>query len=281
MIEFPCPHCSVNISAEPEHAGATASCPTCGQDLVVPVSSVEGRADLQQPVAPSAAGNLPLVRGLHKKSAPRVGKKMVMVGVFALAAVTMIGVIAMMNRTGRKSGVEVVSSTTKVSKVINLTSIGGRLDDFVKKFGNGDAGVIVSNKKMSYSYMFFEIDSNTSLIVGYDDEKFVTCVVYFKHGTNGQSEALPLETQEIEIALKQFSRHEDVGWIESSPDSGSRYWAYLWCAEMKWGSSALMGIYNTNTHYLFVYSGDSGGITWEKLKADRGMWKNLTLDNTK
>ena len=36
MIEFPCPHCKVNISAESCDAGATASCPSCGQDLMVP-----------------------------------------------------------------------------------------------------------------------------------------------------------------------------------------------------------------------------------------------------
>lgn len=38
MIEFQCPHCEVNISAESEHAGATASCPTCGGELVVPAA---------------------------------------------------------------------------------------------------------------------------------------------------------------------------------------------------------------------------------------------------
>lgn len=36
MIEFPCPHCGVNISAESEYAGASANCPTCEQYLVVP-----------------------------------------------------------------------------------------------------------------------------------------------------------------------------------------------------------------------------------------------------
>lgn len=36
MIEFPCPHCDVKISADPEHAGKSANCPTCDQELVVP-----------------------------------------------------------------------------------------------------------------------------------------------------------------------------------------------------------------------------------------------------
>jgi hypothetical protein len=36
MIKFPCPHCGVNISAEPEHYGTSANCPSCGNQLAVP-----------------------------------------------------------------------------------------------------------------------------------------------------------------------------------------------------------------------------------------------------
>jgi hypothetical protein len=46
MIKFPCPHCDVKIDAEPEHAGATANCPTCGGELVVPeVASEPAKVD--------------------------------------------------------------------------------------------------------------------------------------------------------------------------------------------------------------------------------------------
>lgn len=36
MISFFCSNCGTKISAEAEHAGAAASCPSCNHDLVVP-----------------------------------------------------------------------------------------------------------------------------------------------------------------------------------------------------------------------------------------------------
>lgn len=36
MISFYCSNCGTKISAEPEHAGVAASCPSCKHDLVVP-----------------------------------------------------------------------------------------------------------------------------------------------------------------------------------------------------------------------------------------------------
>jgi hypothetical protein len=166
MIEFPCPHCSVNISAEPEHAGATASCPTCGQDLVVPVSSVEGRADLQQPVAPSAAGNLPLVRGLHKKSAPRPSKKMVMLGVLALAAFSIIGVITMAKPTGRKSGNTSSSENVKKEETINLTTVGGSLEDSANLAYSVSDSVIARMKRIYPELSTNEIKSMVEKLTG-------------------------------------------------------------------------------------------------------------------
>ncbi|MEO5912696.1 MAG: PrsW family glutamic-type intramembrane protease [Luteolibacter sp.] len=36
VINFACPHCAINISTEPEYAGAEADCPSCNQPLVIP-----------------------------------------------------------------------------------------------------------------------------------------------------------------------------------------------------------------------------------------------------
>ncbi len=41
MIKFNCPHCEIQIEAESEHAGASANCPSCEGDLVVPSASSE------------------------------------------------------------------------------------------------------------------------------------------------------------------------------------------------------------------------------------------------
>ncbi len=65
MIKFPCPWCGINISAEPQHAGISANCPTCDGELEVPSKSFgNSQADEtatdekgSQPEAPLARGS--------------------------------------------------------------------------------------------------------------------------------------------------------------------------------------------------------------------------------
>ena len=91
MINFQCPHCDVNISAELSDAGASANCPTCGQDLVVPEGSVDGvRDDTQQAEDAPVGGNATRSPRLHTKAAPRARKKMV-VGILALTGILVVG----------------------------------------------------------------------------------------------------------------------------------------------------------------------------------------------
>ncbi len=45
MIKFNCPHCEIQIEAELEHAGASANCPTCAGELIVPSASNEEDPD--------------------------------------------------------------------------------------------------------------------------------------------------------------------------------------------------------------------------------------------
>jgi hypothetical protein len=56
MIKFFCSNCGTKIEAEPEYAGAAASCPSCSHDLVVPGQPApQSNAQAQEPVTRSAA----------------------------------------------------------------------------------------------------------------------------------------------------------------------------------------------------------------------------------
>lgn len=92
MIKFPCPHCGVNISAEPEHYGASANCPSCGQDLVVPTDAAEA-ADSAPPFisgevtspAPTPTSTAENVSGRSSK------KKAIKFGVLAVLCILVVG----------------------------------------------------------------------------------------------------------------------------------------------------------------------------------------------
>lgn len=49
MITFYCSNCGTKISAEPEYAGASANCPTCAHDLVVPTTLGDATVEQQNP----------------------------------------------------------------------------------------------------------------------------------------------------------------------------------------------------------------------------------------
>lgn len=66
MITFYCSHCGTKISAEPSHAGASANCPSCSQDLVVPGSLPQAAVEHAQDAEPAPilpVGSPPPVTG--------------------------------------------------------------------------------------------------------------------------------------------------------------------------------------------------------------------------
>lgn len=58
MITFPCPHCAIHITAEPEHAGCKAKCPKCDQALVVPQTPDKRETVAKKPDGSPLLGNL-------------------------------------------------------------------------------------------------------------------------------------------------------------------------------------------------------------------------------
>ena len=82
MIKFPCPHCGVNISAEPEHHGVSANCPTCSGELVVPSVPEQLVRAIEHPGAINTA---------HEQSR---SKKLLLCGVLViLILMTVTGII--------------------------------------------------------------------------------------------------------------------------------------------------------------------------------------------
>lgn len=112
MIDFQCPHCDVKISAEAEYAGATANCPSCGGDLIVPPDSSQPIAPyLHKPVAPSKMGELPPVPGAHNEPATKsisvnqltslLPKKLVIAGCIILGLVLVFSFSGGSPRSGK------------------------------------------------------------------------------------------------------------------------------------------------------------------------------------
>jgi hypothetical protein len=204
----------------------------------------------------------------------------VMVGVPIVLVALICGGIVVANLTKPKPGVKAPANTENKEKVVNPASIGGKLEEFVKKFGSGDSVAVVATEGMNYKYTGFDIGENTVLVVGYDDDEFVTCGVLFKHDGNKRFKVLQLDSMEIERGLKMFSRHEGINWQgpwhESTSDGEElRTWGYsLFEESFKWGSSSvLMGAYSSQSHYLLIFSSNSGSASLEKLTNDMRHWQ--------
>jgi hypothetical protein len=94
MIKFPCPHCGVNISAEPEHYGASANCPSCGGDLVVPCPDIK---DDETPNQSNATGK--------SRRSPRVSKLTKLGALSVLGLLVVVAATIVITRSGRKEAV--------------------------------------------------------------------------------------------------------------------------------------------------------------------------------
>lgn len=125
MIKFYCFHCGTKISAEPEHAGATASCPTCGQDLVVPADPGSATPP-QQLVDTSAIASLTPVHedyteldpNENNRFAPRVAVAMVVI----IAVATGAFVVMKVSSGGAEKPVTVHSyQPIQSQKIANLS----------------------------------------------------------------------------------------------------------------------------------------------------------------
>lgn len=245
----------------------------------MPTESIESPSENRQVEHASPTSIQPKPSGQYKKKAPRTGKKVIMmVGVPIVLATVIVGGIVAAKMAKPKPDVQAPAGAAKKEKVINSASVGSRLDDFVKKFGGGDSIAVVAFERMNYKYTGFGIAENTVLVVGCDDDRFVTCGVLFKLDGNKPSKALPLDASEIERGLKIFSRHEGVDWYESTSDGEDpRNWGYLWPEKaFKWGSSALMGEYSSQYPYLLVVSTNSESESFKNLRKDMQHWQVVT-----
>lgn len=197
-----------------------------------------------------------------------VGISTILVGAVAVGLVVR-------NRAKPKADAQASANETLDALVVNPTGIGGRLADFVEKFGGGDSVAVVATERLNYEYTGFGIGENSVLVVGCDDDDSVACGVLFRHDGSKNFSAVPLEGQEIENGLKIFSRHDGVDWTEASDHGGNpRIWGYLATEKsLKWGSSPLMAIYTSEIPYLIVFSTDSDRASYKKLGEDMRHWK--------
>src|SRR5271166_484932 len=57
MLSFPCPHCAKALHVKDDFTGTKAKCPSCGQLIVVPATSVKlAAAAASQPAPPVRNG---------------------------------------------------------------------------------------------------------------------------------------------------------------------------------------------------------------------------------
>jgi hypothetical protein len=94
MIKFPCPHCGVNISAEPEHYGTSANCPSCSGDLVVPCPEINDGGTPNQSNVTGKSRRSPQISKLTKLGA------LLVVGLLVVVVATIV-----ITRSGRKEAV--------------------------------------------------------------------------------------------------------------------------------------------------------------------------------
>jgi hypothetical protein len=256
----------VNISAEPEHYGASANCPSCSQDLVVPTEPVTGSSEHQKVEDSSSVA----------KKLPRAkGKKMMMVGIPVVLVALIVGGVVAVKQAKPKPSLQLPAGNKEKTTKINTITIGGRIDDFVKKYEGADSVAVVSTERMNYSYKGFGMGGNAVLVIGYDDHNCVTCGVVFRHDGKKDFIALPLDEEEVQGGLKIFSRHEGLDWQETSVDGEPvRIWGYIGTDDsLKWGSSPMMAIYTPEIPYLIVFSTASDRASYKNLGEDMRRWK--------
>ncbi|MES2658832.1 MAG: ankyrin repeat domain-containing protein [Verrucomicrobiota bacterium] len=96
MLNFPCPHCGVNIAAEPQYSGTSSNCPSCGNELTAPVLLVPKCANASpQVVADPAATEDPLLINITNPAnrgsrRTLLTPKQIMVGIVALILASVI-----------------------------------------------------------------------------------------------------------------------------------------------------------------------------------------------
>lgn len=101
MITFYCSNCGTKITAEPEYAGASANCPTCSHDLVVPgqvaqqstgqtQTSPHPTPDAQSQALPGQAGKDALILVIANKLKGLLSKKWAIPGCAVLGLVLMV-----------------------------------------------------------------------------------------------------------------------------------------------------------------------------------------------
>ena len=91
---FCCSHCATKIVDLPTTAGACATCPSCGQDLVVPAIS----DDFSQPVISPPVRALPPTPGTKKPISKPGRQKSLKISALILAIVAVISVFMIRNR---------------------------------------------------------------------------------------------------------------------------------------------------------------------------------------
>jgi hypothetical protein len=137
MIKFSCPHCGVSISAEPEHYGASANCPTCGQDLVVPT---DNPISIEQPVVQSTAAILPPVPGRRHEVPKSSGKKkIVKIGVPAVLCILLIVGVAVSSNVGKADDRSLESTPAQEAKPKQKTNRAG-YDAYMTGYDNPEQG---------------------------------------------------------------------------------------------------------------------------------------------
>lgn len=253
----------------------SVNCPSCGGDLVVPEAKAPESGDHLR-IPQQTKGPISQTSTELRHLSPAKSRKPIIMVVVSSGLVVAIAVgVVVANRTKPKSEAQVVANQTHEAPVVNPTSIGGRLTDFVEKFGGGDSVAVVATARLNYDYRGFAIGERTVLVVGCDDDGIVACGVIFRHDGRKSFNAVPLENPEIADGLKIFSRHDGVDWSEAPADGGNpRIWGYLATEEsLKWGRSPLMAIYTSEIPYLIVFSTDSDRASYKKLGEDMRHWK--------
>jgi DNA-directed RNA polymerase subunit RPC12/RpoP len=105
MIKFYCQHCGAKISAELSDAGVAASCPSCGEDLVVPTGSAELVATPPEALTHEAGAKSKGSSTDRYKPGKSVTGRMIKIGVISVLCILVTwGIVAAVRSKGGETG---------------------------------------------------------------------------------------------------------------------------------------------------------------------------------
>lgn len=173
MIEFPCPNCDVNISAEEEYAGLAANCPTCGHELIVPSELIDNENHTEQHIhsGEQEAPGAKLTNSFIAQATAYIQKNLRFFIVGLATVVVLILVVSLGGKSDKKpepSGVEVKPPSFQNSQPKQKTNRAG-YEAYMAGYNDPEQGEVA--RFMIDRYTGGDRQAALLMILGAEDRK--------------------------------------------------------------------------------------------------------------